>query len=181
MRKTVFASLLVLGSAATLPQATHAGEAENRIVGLCAAQSGGQPAIFAACAAKDLSLAEIKKCFDGTGCFGPGNTLVQFNDWFNRTILGTCGAFHSQAAKEPKFLVMNNSSLAVRFTAVSERTNRTAFSLLPGQTALLSFAMCDTWVNIDGTGVIFGYDTGGVMEFAAGADGVVHQYLVIGK
>lgn len=181
MRKTVFVSLLALGCTATLSPATYAGEAENRIVGACAAQSGGQPAIFAACAAKDLSLAEIKKCFDGTGCFGPGNTLVQFNDWFNRTILGSCGAFISQAAKEPQFLVMNNSSIAIRYSAESERTDQTAFSLLPGQTALLTFPMCDTWLNVHGAGESRSYDTGGIMEFATGPDGGVHQYLVVGK
>lgn len=159
----------------------QAGEAETKIVGECAASSGGEPATFAACAIKQLTLAEIKKCFDGTGCLGPGNTMVQFNDWFNRTILGNCGAFHSQSAKEPQFLVLNNSNTTVTFAAEGAQTDRTDFSLESGQMALLSFDMCDTWVNIYGAGESYNYDMGGVMEFVTEPDGRVKQYVVIRK
>lgn len=180
MRKAVLASLLVLGCAAIASPTLHAGDDENLIVGACAATSGGMPASFVACAAKDLTLAELRKCFDGTGCLGPGNTLVQFTDWFNRAILGNCG-FHSQSAKEPQFLVMNNSSATVSYSIEAEQTDLSSSSLLPGQQELWTFPFCNTWVNVHGAAQTFSYDMGGIMEFVDGDDGHVRQYLVVGK
>jgi len=176
----VFA-LLLLSIVLFSPSPARAGEAENQIIGECAASSGGMPAVFAECAIKQLTLTEIKKCFDGTGCFGPGNTMVQFNDWFNRTILGTCGAFHSQSEKEHQFLVLNNATSAVTFSAEAEQTDRTEFTLQPGHMALLTFDWCDSWVNIYGANESYSYDMGGVMEFVTGPDGNVQQYAVIRK
>lgn len=54
---------------------------EWRIAAECAANSGGQPYVFAGCAVTRLTVREITKCFTGEfgkDCFGPNNTIVQY-------------------------------------------------------------------------------------------------------
>ena len=151
-------------------------ENETEIIGICAAESGGQPAVFMACALQQLTFDEIVKCVDGTGCFGPGNTVVQFQAWLNKTLFGSCG-FISQGATRPQFLVINNSSATVEYSMESDTTVGDS-TIEPGYRELWPLGNCDTWVNINGSGDIFGYEAGGIMEFSDGDDGYVHQYLV---
>lgn len=57
---------------------------ESIIIAKCAAYTKGQPEAFAACAGGELMIAEVDKCLDkgigGDGCFGKGNTVMQYRD-----------------------------------------------------------------------------------------------------
>jgi hypothetical protein len=172
---SIFGALAFLCLSA-LSHSAFAEENETEIIGICAAESGGQPALFMACALKELTFAELVKCVDGTGCFGPGNTVVEFQAWLNKELFGSCG-FISQGATRPEFLVINNSSVTVEYALESDTTEGES-TLAPGYHELWPLGYCDTWVNINGSGDIFGYEAGGIMEFSDGDDGYVHQYLV---
>lgn len=57
---------------------------ESIIIVKCAAYTRGQPHAFATCAGGELMIAEVDKCLEkgigGDGCFGKGNTVMQYRD-----------------------------------------------------------------------------------------------------
>jgi hypothetical protein len=63
---------------------------EQQIAVQCVAETGGQPYAAAGCAATQLTVRELQKCFtDGiggpNGCFGDNNDIVGRNGWTART------------------------------------------------------------------------------------------------
>ena len=156
-----------------------AGDREKVIVSQCALESGGEPAVFAYCAANGLAMQELKNCLNGS-CFGENNEIVKFQTWIGKTFFGSCG-FDFRQGEDRHFTVFNNSNVHVTYTIEPEIAGNSQSTIRPGSWDFWTLDTCDSWVNIHGVGESYGFESGGVMEFAGGIDGYVHQYSMTQK
>lgn len=159
LRSSLLINASVVG-ALIISSPTCAGEAEKKIAAQCLAKSI-DAASYAICLGKDLTLAEIRKCFTSE-CLGKGNTLVQFNNWFSRNILGSSGF---KAKRSSRLMVINDTRQRIRFFAESEYASGKSYVLKSGYWRELRGHEKDTYFNIHFKGESYGFDPGAIVAF----------------